>query len=143
MQKKHKTWKDGFLLYLVASRKAVLLDASGKTLESLQPVNAGDLQGGRELMMESFVVVVDGDPIEEPNFQKETDLKDETAPAAQETGKTSTLNLIMYSVDRHKKTKVWKDGYMSYDVASQIVRIIYVLFRPSFSRLYFIRRSGR
>lgn len=126
MQKKHKTWKDGFLFYLVASRKAVLVDENGKTLESLQPVNAGDLQGGRELVMESFVVVVDGDPIEEPTFQRETNSKEETAPAPKETDKTSHLNLIMYSLDRNKKNKVWKDGYMSYDAASQIVKIFHI-----------------
>jgi hypothetical protein len=126
LQKKSKSWIDGYLYYLVAPKKAVLLDQNGKLLDFFQPVNAGDLQGHRELLMESFVVTIDGDPIDAPAFQKDTKETEVssaciTAVAAPIGHAPSCYHAILYTKDKVKKNKSWCDGHLSYDPTTKIV----------------------
>lgn len=121
LQKKNKSWSDGYLNYVVSLKKAVLLDESGRTLDVLQPVNAGDLQVGGELVMERHVVTVDEGPIDLP-FQttgkvivtpydgaSEPECVNQT-PAPSIT--TGAMFAILYSKDKSKKAKKWLDGYV-------------------------------
>lgn len=126
LQKKSKAWIDGYMYYIVSLKKAVLLDQKGRLLDSYQPVNAGDLQGDRELLMESFVVTVDGDPIDEPAFQKdikEAEVSTECtdAVAAPIGHAPSCYHAILYTKDKRKKNKSWCDGHLSYDPMSKLV----------------------
>lgn len=134
IQKKNKTWTDGYIYYLVAIKKAVLLDEHGRVLESLQPVNAGDLQGDRELIMESCVAMVDGDPIPEPGFNERPSLKpdaveevEEVAVKAAPITNSIIFHALLYTKDKQKKAKKWHDGHISYDQSTQLVNIY--LFR--------------
>lgn len=114
LQKKTKSWTDGYLYYLVARKKAVLLDETGKVLDSVQPANAGDLQGDRELKMESYVVTVDGDPIDEPKgFNKPALPEVETSINSVPKSATSRLYAILYTRDKAKKAKTWHDGHLA------------------------------
>lgn len=126
LQKKRKSWSDGYMYYLVASKKAVLLDDGGRSLETHQPVDAGDLQGSRELLMTSYVVTVDGDPIAEPVFEDTKQeapeaLAPEALAVSSSTAVGSVLNAILYTKDKLKKLKSWSDGYLSCDPGLQMV----------------------
>ena len=131
--KKNKSWTDGYMYYIVGLKKAVLLDESGKTLDVLQPVNAGDLQVGGELLMERYVVTVDEGPFEAPLeklFKKAVDVM---APAddafepecdlhvSGSSSTTDSMFAILYSKDKTKKTKKWLDGYVAVGSATNII----------------------
>lgn len=117
LQKKNKSWTDGYIYYIVASKKAVLLDEHGKFLQSIQPVNAGDLQDQRSLTMESYAVTVDGSPIEEPKFHQceQIESKAKILPSQLcEAEHVSFIRRTLYTKDKVKKAKSWHDGYMKF-----------------------------
>jgi hypothetical protein len=129
------------LNYIVGLKKAVLLDESGRTLDVFQPVNAGDLQVGGELVMERHVVTVDEGPIDLP-FQTtgkamvDSVTPDDDAsepecslqhPAASIT--TGAMFAILYSKDKSKKTKKWFDGYVAVGSDPKILVRLYLMYR--------------
>lgn len=124
--KKNKSWADGYVYFVVALRRVVLLDEAGRTLDSGSDVLAGDLQVGGELKLQNHLVSVDEGPIPEPlHFASSRPSHAASLPRQEDCGVAAEapsrdpqrlaakrIFAILYTKDKQRKTKRWLDGYV-------------------------------